>query len=190
MLLARPFMGTIGNYTRTLNRKDYSLTPQETTILDKMKNAGADVVAVGKISDIFNAKGITKSIGMEVTLKELQQICVKNKLIFTHIVDFDILWGHRRNVSAYAKGLKDFDAFLPKFIENLLDDDILIITADHGSDPTYKLNTDHTREYIPVLIYGKKLKKNVNLGIRNTLSDIAQTIANVFDLHKMKNGTS
>jgi phosphopentomutase len=98
--------------------------------------------------------------------------------------------GHRRDVEAYAKSLKDFDDFLPKFMENLLDDDILIITADHGCDPTYKLHTDHTREYVPVLIYGKTLKKDVNLGIRNTLSDIAQTIADVFKLQKMKNGAS
>ncbi|MDR2616817.1 MAG: phosphopentomutase [Endomicrobium sp.] len=196
-VIARPFIGESGNYMRTSNRKDYSLTPPETTVLDELKSSGADVVGIGKISDIFNAKGITKSIhttgnvnGMEVTLKELQQPFEKNKLIFTNLVDFDMLWGHRRNVEAYANGLKDFDNFLQKFIDTLLEDDILIITADHGCDPTYKIHTDHTREYVPLLVYGKKLKKNVNIGVRDALSDIAQTIADIFKLAKMKNGTS
>ncbi|MDR1522398.1 MAG: phosphopentomutase [Endomicrobium sp.] len=196
-VIARPFIGQDGNYVRTSNRKDYSLTPLETTILDELKSSGSDVVGIGKIPDIFNAKGITKSVhttgnfnGMDVTLDELHQSFEKNKLIFTNLVDFDMLWGHRRNVEAYAKGLKDFDSFLPKLIENLLEDDILIITADHGCDPTYKLHTDHTREYVPVLMYGKKLKKDINIGVRDTLSDIAQTMADIFGLPKMNNGTS
>ncbi|MDR2395582.1 MAG: phosphopentomutase [Endomicrobium sp.] len=196
-VIARPFIGQDGNYVRTSNRKDYSLTPLETTILDELKSSGSDVVGIGKIPDIFNAKGITKSVhttgnfnGMDVTLDELHQSFEKNKLIFTNLVDFDMLWGHRRNVEAYAKGLKDFDNFLPKLIENLLEDDILIITADHGCDPTYKLHTDHTREYVPVLMYGKKLKKDINIGVRDTLSDIAQTMADIFGLPKMNNGTS
>jgi phosphopentomutase len=196
-VIARPFIGENGNYMRTSNRKDYSLTPPETTVLDELESSGADIVGIGKISDIFNAKGITKSIhttgnvnGMEVTLKELQEPFEKNKLIFTNLVDFDMLWGHRRNVKAYANGLKDFDNFLPKSIDTLLEDDILIITADHGCDPTYKTHTDHTREYVPLLVYGKKLKKDVNIGVRDTLSDIAQTIADIFKLAKMKNGTS
>ena len=196
-VIARPFIGVEGNYMRTKNRRDYSLTPFETTILDEVKSAGGEVVAIGKIEDIFNAKGITKAIhtegnlnGIDVTLSEIQRHRDKQTLIFTNLVDFDMFWGHRRDVKAYAKGLKDFDNFLPSLVENLNDNDILIITADHGCDPTYMLHTDHTREYTPLLIYGKKLKKNVNLGIRDTMSDIAKTSADILDLPAMKNGRS
>jgi len=196
-IIARPFVGTEGNYTRTTNRRDYSLAPPETTILDEIKNSQGEVVGVGKIEDIFNGRGITKAIhtkgnlnGMDVTLNELNQSSKVQTLIFTNLVDFDMLWGHRRNIEAYANGLKDFDVFLPNFIKALKDDDILIITADHGCDPTYKLHTDHTREYVPLLVYGKKLKRNVDLGIRETLSDISQTVADIFGIPKMKNGGS
>ncbi|MDR2818707.1 MAG: phosphopentomutase [Endomicrobium sp.] len=196
-IIARPFVGTEGNYTRTTNRRDYSLAPPETTILDEIKNSQGEVVGVGKIEDIFNGRGITKAIhtkgnlnGMETTLNELNQSSKVQTLIFTNLVDFDMLWGHRRNIEAYANGLKDFDVFLPNFIKALKDDDILIITADHGCDPTYKLHTDHTREYVPLLVYGKKLKRNVDLGVRETLSDISQTVADIFGIPKMKNGDS
>lgn len=196
-IIARPFVGTEGNYTRITNRRDYSLAPPETTILDEIKNSQGEVVGVGKIEDIFNGRGITKAIhtkgnlnGMEVTLNELNQSSKVQTLIFTNLVDFDMLWGHRRNIEAYANGLKDFDVFLPNFIKALKDDDILIITADHGCDPTYKLHTDHTREYVPLLVYGKKLKRNVDLGARETLSDISQTVADIFGIPKMKNGDS
>jgi phosphopentomutase len=196
-VIARPFVGTEGNYTRTANRRDYSLDPFETTILDEIKNAGGEVVAIGKIEDIFNAKGITRTIhtegnlnGIGITLSEVENSYDKQTLIFTNLVDFDMLWGHRRNVEGYAQALKDFDNFLPSLIEKLTDDDILIITADHGCDPTYTAHTDHTREYTPLLIYGKKLKKNINLEIRETMSDIAQTAADIFGLPVMKNGRS
>ncbi|MDR1104532.1 MAG: phosphopentomutase [Endomicrobium sp.] len=196
-IIARPFVGTEGNYTRTTNRRDYSLVPPETTILDEIKNSKGEVVGVGKIEDIFNGRGITKSIhtkgnlnGMDTTLNEINQSSKVQTLIFTNLVDFDMLWGHRRNIEAYANGLKDFDVFLPNFIKALKDDDILIITADHGCDPTYKLHTDHTREYVPLLVYGKKLKRNVDLGVRETLSDISQTVADIFGIPKMKNGDS
>ncbi|MDR1433589.1 phosphopentomutase [Candidatus Endomicrobiellum devescovinae] len=196
-IIARPFVGTEGNYTRTTNRRDYSLAPPETTILDEIKNSQGEVIGVGKIEDIFNGRGITKAIhtkgnlnGMETTLNELNQSSKVQTLIFTNLVDFDMLWGHRRNIEAYANGLKDFDVFLPNFIKALKDDDILIITADHGCDPTYKLHTDHTREYVPLLVYGKKLKRNVDLGVRETLSDISQTVADIFGIPKMKNGDS
>ncbi|MDR1474449.1 MAG: phosphopentomutase [Endomicrobium sp.] len=196
-VIARPFIGTEGNYTRTANRRDYSLTLPETTILDKIKQSGKEVVAIGKIEDVFKGRGITTAIhtksnlnGMDVTLNEINQSNQKQILIFTNLVDFDMLWGHRRNVDAYAKGLKDFDDFLPELIKALNDDDILIITADHGCDPTYKIHTDHTREYVPLLVYGKKLKRNIDLGIRETLSDIAQTISAILGISKMKNGNS
>jgi phosphopentomutase len=196
-IIARPFVGTEGNYTRTTNRRDYSLAPPETTILDEIKNSKGEVVGIGKIEDIFNGRGITKTIhtkgnlnGMDTTLNEVNQSSKVQTLIFTNLVDFDMLWGHRRNIETYANGLKDFDIFLPKFIKALKDNDILIITADHGCDPTYKLHTDHTREYVPLLVYGKKLKRNIDLGVRETLSDISQTVADIFGIPKMKNGDS
>ncbi|MDR0978044.1 MAG: phosphopentomutase [Endomicrobium sp.] len=196
-IIARPFLGTNGNYTRTVNRKDYSLSPFMPTILNEIENSGGEVTGIGKIEDIFNAYGITKAIhtngnlnGMNVTLNEIDQCNTKIKLIFTNLVDFDMLWGHRRNVAAYADGLKNFDDFLPKLIGKLNDDDMLIITADHGCDPTYKFHTDHTREYVPLLVYGKKLKQNIELGIRESLSDIAQTMSDIFGIKKMKNGRS
>jgi phosphopentomutase len=196
-IIARPFIGTDGNYTRTTSRRDYSLTPPEITVLDEIKNSGGAVIAVGKIEDIFRGRGITKAIhtkgnldGMDITFNEVSQHNQKQTLIFTNLVDFDMLWGHRRNVESYAKGLKEFDDFLSKLIKVLYDDDILLITADHGCDPTYKLHTDHTREYVPLLVYGKKLKQNVDLGIRETLSDISQIVSTIFGIPKMKNGNS
>lgn len=197
-VIARPFTGSSGNYIRTANRRDFSISPYETTILDEIKDFGGEVKAIGKIEDIFNGKGITKAIhtecnlnGMEITLEEIKNTEPnKRTLIFTNLVDFDMLWGHRRDFESYAKALKDFDNFIPSLIQNMQEEDILIITADHGCDPTYKAHTDHTREYVPLMVYGKKLKRNVNLGIRNTLSDIGQTIANIFELPELKNGKS
>ncbi|MDR2426153.1 MAG: phosphopentomutase [Endomicrobium sp.] len=198
-VIARPFIGESGNYTRTANRKDYSLTPLETTVLDEIKNAGGEVVAIGKIEDIFNGKGITKTVhtkgnanGMEVTAEEIRVggISSKKTLIFTNLVDFDMLWGHRRDIISYAKALKEFDDFLPALMGMLGDGDMLIITADHGCDPSFTKHTDHTREYVPLLVYGKKLQRNINLGVRKTLADTAQTIADIFNLPPLKNGTS
>ncbi|MDR3112429.1 MAG: phosphopentomutase [Elusimicrobiota bacterium] len=196
-VIARPFVGNDGNYIRTVNRKDFSLDPFEETFLDKIKNSGAETTAIGKIEDIFNGKGITKSIhtknnldGMEQTLKEINSFSGKDKLIFANLVDFDMLWGHRRDVNGYAKALKDFDDFLPKIIDSLNDEDILIISADHGCDPTYILHTDHTREYIPILVFGKKLNQNVNLGTCQTFADIGQTVIDFLALTALKNGTS
>jgi phosphopentomutase len=196
-IIARPFAGSEGSYKRTANRRDYSLSPSGITMLDEIKSSGGEVTAIGKVEDIFNKKGITKAIhtrdnlnGMDITLNEVNQADEKQVLIFANLVDFDMLWGHRRHIEAYANGLKDFDSFLPNLINALKDEDVLIITADHGCDPTYKLHTDHTREYVPLLVYGKKLKKNVDLGVRTTLSDISQTISVIFGIPKMKNGNS
>lgn len=198
-VIARPFTGESGNYTRTSNRKDYSLTPFETTVLDEIKNSTGEVVAVGKIEDIFNGKGITKAVhtkgntnGMAVTAEEIKSSDGKNKrtLIFTNLVDFDMLWGHRRDIKSYAKALKEFDDFLPELEGMLSDEDMLIITADHGCDPSFTKHTDHTREYVPLLVYGNKLKNNADLGIRESLSDIARTVADIFELPEMKNGVS
>ena len=214
-VIARPFIGESGNYTRTSNRHDYSLSPTGKTVLDKIKNINGNVIATGKIQDIFNDCGISiayhtkgNSTGIKYTIDSIiepkraeyfpggqQDISpdidhFHKNLIFTNLVDFDMLWGHRRDVNSYAQGLKYFDRQLPSIIDAMSDDDILIITADHGCDPTYKKHTDHTREYVPLLVYGKILKQNVNLGIRKTLADVAQTIADIFELTPMKNGIS
>lgn len=195
-VIARPFTGENGNYVRTENRRDFALDPAEETILDKMKSAGMNVTGIGKIEDIFNGRGITKAVhthnngeGMKATLEQLLSGS-GNTLIFANLVDFDMQWGHRRDVEGYAKGLKEFDDFLPQIISALKDDDLLMITADHGCDPTYKKHTDHTREYVPLLIYGKKLKAGVDLGTRSTFADVAQTLAEIFGLSPMRNGTS
>lgn len=214
-VIARPFTTIDKQYVRTPRRFDLSLIPPETTILDKIKNTGGNVIAVGKISDIFAKKGITlekhtggNAIGVKNTIeyiiepKKIKELSYglseevpetdpfKKNLIFTNLVDFDMLWGHRRDVNLYAQGLKFFDRQLPDIMDAMSEDDILIITADHGCDPTYMKHTDHTREYVPLLVYGKNLKQNINLGIRQTLADVAQTVADIFELTPMKNGKS
>lgn len=196
-VIARPFTGSGGKYTRTSNRKDYSLSPIDITVMDEIEKAGGEVIAIGKIEDIFNSKGITRAIhtkcndeGMKVTFDEVSKTFEKQTLIFTNLVDFDMLWGHRRNVKAYANALREFDNFLPELEDQMGEEDMLIITADHGCDPTFTRHTDHTREYVPLMVYGKKLKSNIDLGIRESLSDIAASIADFFSLSKMKNGKS
>jgi len=196
-VIARPFIKKDGAYVRTTNRHDFSLTPAGTTVLDLFYNSGGQVISVGKIYDIFAGKSISKAYktksnieGIEKTIELIKQPSEKNTFIFTNLVDFDMLWGHRRNIEAYAKGIKYFDDKLPEIINTLNKNDILIITADHGCDPSYTKHTDHTREYVPLLIYGKQLKNNVDLGIRSSLSDVGQTIADIFNLSKLKNGTS
>lgn len=196
-VIARPFKGKPGSFVRTENRRDFSLSPAGTTILDKIKNSDGEVTAVGKIEDIFNKQGITKAIhtrsnseGISVTIDAVSKEPHSPTLIFTNLVDFDMLWGHRRNVKAYADGLKEFDNSLPAIIAKMRGEDILIITADHGCDPTFTRHTDHTREYVPLLVYGKKIKAGVNLKVRSTFADIAQTIADTFNLPPMEHGTS
>ena len=200
-VIARPFTGRSGTYARTENRRDFALAPSGTTILDKVKNSGGNVIAVGKIEDIFNKAGITWSVhartnhGCFMTTLHLADHSLfkddeHRSLIFTNLVDFDMLWGHRRDVNAYAKGLKEFDESLPALLDALREDDMLIITADHGCDPTYTKHTDHTREYVPLLVYGKKAKTGVDLGTRRTFADVAQTLAEAYGLEPMANGTS
>jgi len=180
-VIARPYIGKkVGEFTRTSNRHDYSVKPPKATILDKIKEAGLDTIAIGKTSDIFSGQGVTDSRGTnkdnkDGILKTIKALKEDTKgLIFTNLVDFDMLYGHRRNVQGYKEALEEFDRYLPEILENLKEDEVLIITADHGCDPTYK-GTDHTREYIPILVYGKDVK-GVDLGIRSTFADIASTL--------------
>lgn len=184
-VIARPFKGEVGNFQRTENRKDFSLAPPEDTILDRLQAKNLDVIGVGKIEDIFAGKGITHAVhtkdNMDGVDKTIEFIKKSNRgLIFTNLVEFDSKWGHRNDYIGYAEGLKDFDARLPEIIEAMGDRDILIINADHGCDPTTP-STDHSREYSPLLVYGKSLKADINLKTRKSLGDIGQTIAQIFD---------
>lgn len=194
-VIARPFIGKPGNFVRTERRRDFSVSPPGETLLDKVKKAGKDVVAIGKIEDIFAQQGITEAIHTGNNRDGIQAIyeCIKNEkingLVFANLVDFDMLYGHRRNIEGYYNALVEFDNAIPKFLENLKDDDILFITADHGNDPTFK-GTDHTREYVPVLGYGAKIKSNFNIGVRETFADLGQTIAEILNVEKTKDGTS
>lgn len=194
-VIARPFVGTNkDDFTRTYNRKDYESETFGKTMLDVMKENGKSVKAIGKIEDLFVGRSIDKAIhtqgnkdGIEKTIEEIKN--GKSDLIFTNLVDFDMLYGHRNNLEGYAQALEYFDYRLGEIFENLKDDDMLIITADHGNDP-YTPSTDHSREYIPILIYGKQIKENINIGIRNTYADISATILDIMGLDKLPDGES
>ena len=185
-VIARPFTGEAGAYKRTSNRHDFALDPFSKTILEYIKESNNNVMAVGKIEDIFNGKGVTEAVhiknnmdGVNKTLEYMKN--GKEGFIFTNLVDFDMLFGHRNDVVGYAKALKEFDDRLPEILESLGDQDVLMITADHGCDPTTP-STDHSREYIPLLVYGKEIKANSNIGIRSTFSDIGKTILDLLDI--------
>lgn len=193
-VIARPFVGTSGNYTRTAHRHDYSLLPPRTTMLDLIKAAGKDVLAVGKIHDIFAGKGITDFVytsgnaeGIERTIEYLDRNF--EGLCFINLVDYDMLYGHRRDMDGYAKALGFFDEKLPLIMEKMKDDDVLMITADHGCDPAYTKTTDHTREHTPLLMYGKNIKP-VNYGTRDTFADIAATVLDYLGVSGSIEGTS
>lgn len=193
-VIARPFVGTSGNYTRTAHRHDYSLLPPRTTMLDQLKEAGKDVIAVGKIQDIFAGKGITEYVytsgnaeGIERTLSYLDRDF--EGLCFINLVDYDMLYGHRRDVDGYARAMTSFDEKLPEIMGKLREEDILMITADHGCDPAYTKTTDHTREYTPFIMYGQKVKP-VNYGTRETFADIAATVLDYLGVEQSVAGTS
>ena len=194
-VIARPFVGTANdNYKRTYNRRDFEATTFAKTMLDVITEKGRTVYAIGKIEDLFVGRGITDSVHTEGNADGIKKniLALKNSnydLIFTNLVDFDMLYGHRNDVEGYGKALEYFDSKLPEIIENLKQDDILIITADHGCDPSTP-STDHSREYIPVIVYGKSLKSNIDLGIRKTYADISATVLDYFDLENLKYGTS
>lgn len=193
-VIARPFIGQPGSFKRTERRKDYSLKPIRKTILDYVKEQSYQVRAVGKIEDIFAGQGITHSVhingnmdGVDKTLSWIRDDF--SGLLFTNLVDFDMLYGHRNNVEGYARALEDFDERLPEIMGAMKDDDILIITADHGCDPTTE-STDHSREYVPLLVYGKPVKKGCNLKTRESFSDIAATVAEYLGVDAQIDGTS
>ncbi len=194
-IIARPFIGKSSKeFTRTKNRHDYSVPPFADTVLDKQKNSGGNVIGIGKIPDIFAGSGIThrvKASGLEeIWDKTIYQTktAPDNSIIFPNFVDFDMLWGHRRDVKGYGKGLDYFDSRIPEFFDNLRGNDLVIFTADHGCDPTYR-GTDHTRENVPVIIYKKNIKAGF-IGQRETFADIAATIAKYLKLDKMDTGTA
>ena len=193
-IIARPFVGeTKETFTRTTNRHDYALSPTDVTTLDTLNKAGYDVISVGKISDIFNARGITEGNkiksnhnGMEITTEIAKRDF--NGLCFVNLVDFDALYGHRRDPKGYHAALEEFDTDLNTLFKELKDDDLVIVTADHGNDPTWT-GTDHTREYVPLLVYSKSLSKG-DLGTRKTFADIGATIAQNFSVEAPHIGTS
>lgn len=192
-IIARPYVGEPGNFTRTSNRHDYALDPFGKTMLDSLKEADLDVVSIGKIVDIFNEKGITKAVRTESNMDGVDKLIEEMKqdftgLSFTNLVDFDALYGHRRNPEGYRDAIEDFDARMPEIFENLQDDDLLILTADHGNDPTFP-GTDHTREYVPLLAYSKKLTQPGELK-QGYFADISATILENFGLNAMENGHS
>lgn len=192
-VICRPFTGTSGEYCRTENRKDFSIDPPGMTVLDMLSENGRDVIGVGKIEDIFNRRGLTEinhtknnKEGIEAALSYLERGF--DGLLFVNLVDFDMLYGHRNNPRGYGEALEYFDRFVPAMISLLDEEDILLITADHGCDPTTP-GTDHTREYIPIVLYGKQLAKGTDIGVRQTFADIAATAADYFG-YKFPTGTS
>ncbi|WP_462172367.1 phosphopentomutase [Pseudoalteromonas xiamenensis] len=192
-VIARPFLGSSkADFARTGNRRDFSVLPPAPTVLDKLAEAGGEVVSIGKISDIYAHQGITqkfKAPGLENLLaktSEVMDLITDNAIIFTNLVDFDEKFGHRRNAVGYAEALKTFDDYLPTILGKMRDDDLLIITADHGCDPT-AAGTDHTREYVPVVAYVKGMQP-VALGERETFADIGQTLAQWFNLSALEYG--
>lgn len=193
-VIARPFVGEYPNFTRTSNRHDYSKAPESVTVLDELINSGFETRGVGKIYDIFAGKGIQKTIrtngntdGMNKTLAWMDDDF--EGLCFVNLVDFDMLYGHRNNVDGYANALTEFDVQLEQMLKKMRTDDVLIITADHGCDPS-TASTDHSREYVPCLVYGDKIKAGVDLKTRKSFSDIAATIGELFGVNKTFAGES
>ena len=193
-VIARPFLGKPGAFKRTEERQDFSLPPPSDTVLDILKANQIPVIGIGKIEDLFVGRGLSKSIhtgnntdGMDKLVDTIKGY--KQGLIFINLVDFDMLWGHRNDTPGFSAGLEDFDRRLPEFLNLLTFEDVLIITADHGCDPTTP-STDHSREYVPLLVYGKSIKRNINLGTRGSFSDVGATIAEIFGVKGTGRGKS
>lgn len=193
-VIARPFIGEPGNFTRTTNRHDYALKPFNRTVMNELVSADYEVMAIGKIADIFNGEGITESVRTVSNMDGVDKLLDVMKkdfkgLSFTNLVDFDALFGHRRDPLGYGNALQEFDVRLPEILESLRDDDLLIITADHGNDPTYP-GTDHTREYVPLVVYSPSLKTGEEMPLNETFSDIGATIAENFEVEMPEFGKS
>ena len=185
-VIARPFIGEPGSFNRTANRHDYALKPFNRTVMDELKDSGYDVIAIGKISDIFDGEGVTQSLrtvsnmdGMDKLLQTVEQDFTG--LSFLNLVDFDAMYGHRRDPEGYGKALEEFDARIPEVLEKLKEDDLLIITADHGNDPIHA-GTDHTREYVPILMYSKRFTGAKEIPVRDTFADMGATVAANFNV--------
>src|SRR3989440_4881713 len=183
-VIARPFIGTPGNFKRTEHRRDFSLAPLSITLLDVLKENGKDVIGIGKIEDLFAGRGLThrdhtetNKDGMVATLRWLERDF--SGLLFVNLVEFDMLWGHRRDSQGYANALQHVDAWVAQVRESMRQGDAIFFTADHGVDPTYR-GTDHTREHVPLLAYGEPIRAGVNLGVRPTYADLGQTLAQTF----------
>ena len=192
-IIARPYIGTPGHFTRTSNRHDYALDPFGKTTLDYLKESGYDVIAIGKINDIYNGQGITEYVRTKSNMDGVDQLLkVMEKdfrgLSFLNLVDFDALFGHRRDVNGYAKAIEDFDGRIPEIVTALADDDLLLITADHGNDPTFP-GTDHTREYVPLLAYSKKMAGRGKMN-QGKFADIGATVSDNFQVAATQNGRS
>lgn len=194
-IIARPYLGTnAADFARTPNRHDYALKPFDKTVMDHVKDGGLDVVAIGKISDIFDGEGVTKAVRTQSNMDGMDKFVEVLKsdfhgMSFLNLVDFDAVYGHRRNPIGYGDALEEFDARLPEVFANMKEDDLLIITADHGNDPTYK-GTDHTREYVPLLVYGENLKGNGELALRETFADLGATVSDNFGVKMPAYGKS
>jgi phosphopentomutase len=193
-VIARPFVGTPGGFARTANRHDYALPPRGETLLDRVKAAGLPVVAIGKIEDLFAGRGITRAVhtanddeGMDEVTRQLA--LTDRGLIFANLVDFDTRFGHRNDVAGYAANLERFDGRLAELLPTLRPEDLLVVTADHGNDPTTP-STDHSREYVPLIVTGAGVRAGVNLGTRATFADLAQTLAEIFGVGTLAHGTS
>lgn len=193
-VIARPFVGSPGTFRRTARRRDFAIPPHGDTVLDLVQRAGLPVVAIGKIEDLFAGRGITAAFhtssdeeGMERVSAALED--VREGLVIANLVDFDSKYGHRNDVAGYAKNLERFDAWLAAFLERLGPDDTLFVTADHGNDPTTP-STDHSREYVPVLVAGPTVRPNVDIGVRQTFADLGQTLASLLGLPPLPGGTS
>lgn len=193
-VIARPFIGEPGSFERTARRKDYSLKPHKKTVLNYLSENKFEVVTIGKVKDIFAGEGITKSLPAKDNDENVDKLLQLMKeeftgLIFTNLVDFDMHYGHRNDASGYAQALESFDRRVPEILRAVSDEDLLIFTADHGTDPTTE-STDHSREYVPLLVYGNSLKADVDLGTRDTFADVAATIGDYFNIQHDLSGQS
>jgi phosphopentomutase len=193
-VIARPFVGHAGSFMRTANRRDYALPPRGVTLLDRLTAAGKPVIAIGKIEDLFAGRGITTAIHTTSDDHGVDEIehaldSAEPGLVFANLVDFDTQYGHRNDPAGYAANLERFDARLARLLPRLRDRDLLVVTADHGNDPTTP-STDHAREYVPVFLVGRAVRANVNIGTRATFADLGQTLAELFGVDPLANGTS